>query len=390
MPLYSPVWGLLLGALCFALAAIVIRLVPFYARETAETPARFGQMDGLRGFLALIVVACHAISYKDWAATKQWRSDAPIYTPAGSSAVMLFFMMTGFLFWMKAIEGKGRLDVRRLYLGRIRRLVPLYAVAVPLTFLYVGLRTDWALQVPTRTFVTEVGRWVVFGLPGFSTLNGFPGTRLTNPAVWTLAFEWDFYILLPVLAWFAFPRRFVWLAAGLVGLTLAFPQRAVIVNFVFGMAAAHVVHEGWASAVRRSPWFALVVAAGLLSLGLLPFTEYGVVQSLVVFPAFLCVVSDNPATRFFEMRPAKAIGAASYSLYLLHCPAFYGLLFALEGVVDVGSLPPTAYWLLVFALVPSVLAVAFVTFRWIEWPAMTARWPLPFVESRLAPLKAPP
>ena len=50
---YSPLWGMALTTLCFTLAFVAARTIPFYQRETTRLAvSRHGYLDGLRGFLA--------------------------------------------------------------------------------------------------------------------------------------------------------------------------------------------------------------------------------------------------------------------------------------------------------------------------------------------------
>jgi peptidoglycan/LPS O-acetylase OafA/YrhL len=285
-------------------------------------------------------------------------------------------MVTGFLFWKKAIDGHGRVDFRRLYVGRLRRLVPLYYVAIAFTFAYAGARTGWTLQVPPRNLVGSLARWGTFGLLGMQyPVNAFHDTWATNTAVWTLSYEWAFYLVLPALSWFAFPRRFAWLALPMLAATFLYPDRlGVVSNFVFGMAAAHVVHADLWARARASVWTPIAAVVGVLLLTRLAYSEYGFLQSLALFPAFLCVVSRNPACGFLEWRAARAIGTVSYSLYLLHCPVLYGFFYSLEGVANVGGMSASRYWAIMCGVVPAIVALSFLTYRWVEWPGLTL-WP---------------
>lgn len=61
---------------------------------------RYASIDGLRGYLALFVFLHHSSVWYFFLRTGQWE-DPPsnLYTHFGSSSVLLYFMITGFLFF---------------------------------------------------------------------------------------------------------------------------------------------------------------------------------------------------------------------------------------------------------------------------------------------------
>ena len=84
------------------------------------------------GVMALAVFVSHSSIWYFYLRTGTW--DVPpsnVYTQLGQGSVTLFFMITGFLFWSKLLDGRQQpIDWSRLYLSRALRLGPLYLVAV--------------------------------------------------------------------------------------------------------------------------------------------------------------------------------------------------------------------------------------------------------------------
>ena len=94
--------ALMMGAV-IATAAGIARYSKFYRRELAESGNRELALDGLRGMAALMVAVYHAALSSTWLATGVW-GDArnPILQLFGPLGVIIFFMLTGHLFWGKS------------------------------------------------------------------------------------------------------------------------------------------------------------------------------------------------------------------------------------------------------------------------------------------------
>ena len=200
---WSPLWGIGVTAICFASAWTLTR-VPFFARLTERQSGRFGEIDGLRGYLSFAVLLTHIVSAHGWYETRIWTSPpGAFYQLCALVPVSLFFMITAFLFWSKVIASDGKLETGRYLNNRLRRLGPLYWASLVVLFLIVGVRTGWRLDKSPLTLIVSVARWLIFGLGGRPDLNGLRQTFLINPPLWTLSYEWLFYLALPFLARFS-------------------------------------------------------------------------------------------------------------------------------------------------------------------------------------------
>ena len=119
-----------IGAILLAIGTA--SLLPHVISFQVTSPPRFPTIDGLRGYLALAVFLSHSSIWYFYVHSGRW--DVPpsnFYTHLGQSSVALFFMITGFLFWSKLLDGRARpIDWSRLYFSRLFRLVPLYLVSV--------------------------------------------------------------------------------------------------------------------------------------------------------------------------------------------------------------------------------------------------------------------
>ena len=112
---------------------------------------------------------------------------------AGEMGIMLFFILSGFLLFLpfaKAILfDQPRPSLRRYYVRRVFRILPSYYVALLLMTLY--LQPIYLQPAHLHEF------WL------FLTFRmDFPLTyQQINPPFWTLAIEFQFYLVLPLIAW---------------------------------------------------------------------------------------------------------------------------------------------------------------------------------------------
>jgi peptidoglycan/LPS O-acetylase OafA/YrhL len=152
-------------------------------------------LDGLRAIATLSVIAFHIGVLLDnnhfWDVFRY-----PVISAVatfGGSGVTLFFVLSGFLLFLPYAKSLLFRDkwpsARQFYLKRALRIIPAYYVALLLIVLFFQrqyLRPDhWG----------QLGIFLIFFMD--STRATF---RQLNGPFWTLAIEWQFYMLLPLIA----------------------------------------------------------------------------------------------------------------------------------------------------------------------------------------------
>ena len=165
---YSPIWGLGIYAMAFITVSVLIGVSPYCLAISQRDNGRFPQIDGLRGYLAICVFVSHAASMKQWQDIGVWVwPTSSFFNTAGTAPVYLFFMITAFLFWGKAIRSRGRVNPYRLLVSRLRRLAPLYLCTIPILLFFVGVASDWRIRTKSqrdisrnRTLVSYGYRWL--------------------------------------------------------------------------------------------------------------------------------------------------------------------------------------------------------------------------------------
>jgi peptidoglycan/LPS O-acetylase OafA/YrhL len=154
-------------------------------------------LDGLRAIACLSVLFFHF----RWLSSQNisvFPTKGPLaYVTAfflfGNAGVILFFLLSGFLLFLpfaKALmfEESKWPSVRRFYLRRIFRILPAYYFSLILIVLF------------THPEFLHLAQWRVI-LKFLTFLMNYGPAQQINGVFWTLAVEFQFYLLLPLIVW---------------------------------------------------------------------------------------------------------------------------------------------------------------------------------------------
>jgi peptidoglycan/LPS O-acetylase OafA/YrhL len=353
-------------------------------------------VDHLRAFAALLVLlyhGVHTIGYRTlWGTgftTEHWpRASDPIFAVLfeGHSAVALFLVVSGFIFCTGA---RGH----RVLYGRFmrNRLLRIYPLMVAL--LALGI----AVHPGTFSFLA-----LLQTLLGGANLPGalFAGT--VTLLFWTIAVEWQFYLLFPFLTRFYDEYGASWLLrlaalallARVAALFMGANVRDIayysllgrIDQFLIGMLAAGLFLDR--NLGERLPRWLVLPAAGAVVAMLCGFHALGGWPSLagwkvlwptaegLVWGAFvLAYLSAARALPEYLSTLLARVGEVSFSIYLLHIlvvdlVATRGLFFGVGLGAYGDALVST-----VIVILPLVLALSFFTYATIERPFLRLRRP---------------
>src|SRR6266550_1533323 len=151
-------------------------------------------LDGVRGIAVLMVIVFHInrITGDDLWSRTTYPLASSIST-AGGTGVTLFFVLSGFLLFMpfaKALLFKTSWPLNRVfYLRRFLRIIPGYYVSLLLLILF--LHPEYLHRDHLKDLLLFVTFFMDSSRATFRQLNG---------PFWTLATEWQFYMILPLIA----------------------------------------------------------------------------------------------------------------------------------------------------------------------------------------------
>jgi peptidoglycan/LPS O-acetylase OafA/YrhL len=302
------------------------------------------ELDGIRGLAILLVIAQHI--------------NLPSTVLAGMVGVNLFFALSGYLITgilLAEIRSTGKVDIKRFYERRIRRLVPgLVAIVIATGVLMAaqGKLVEYLGPAGVSLFyVSDIAKAAGYDL-------GYVGHT------WSLAMEEQFYLLWPAILLFL-PRRFL-VPAVLVGIAGAVALQVVIVGWQDNVLAhfrpdvrADAILWGCLVAlvpVRIPRWAAAAAAIGLIVLSLSFIWPYAIALSSVLSAVLVAGAAQVAAP--LSWRPLVRVGEISYGLYLWHAIPV-GLFMERTVAGDVVAM---------VAVVVITFALALISERWIEKP----------------------
>lgn len=331
---------------------------------------RYFFIDGLRGIAAFSVLMNHG------AHTIITNGIQPIYINftkytitgnMGSFGVQLFFCITGFLFFDKLIKSNNRFDWNKFFIARIKRLVPLYMLT---SFIVSILAIILAGNSASINFVNFSSFLNFFGFGFLGTeifIGGFNASGL-NAVIWTLPYEWRFYLLFPLVSIAIASRKYgiIALAAVMILAARDFMTEFVLwPYFIVGAVGAYISNRFKLKVNDKYFLFSIVSCISIILIICSTNNGYGQLRMVCVSILFIMIIITKP--RVFRLKPLVYLGEASYSLYLLHLPLMAIIMRSINYAFNLSNLSTLNYTILV-ALIASVCSVvSCASFKHFEW-----------------------
>jgi peptidoglycan/LPS O-acetylase OafA/YrhL len=334
---------------------------------------RFGSVDGVRGFLALSVFFHHFIITYYWKVEGSWkRPPSDLFQNFGKVGVVIFFMITGFLFLSKILNKDQSINWAQLYNSRIFRIVPLYFFSLVIITLIVFTSSNYQINVTATKLLKEFIGWG----GGFGgTINGFSETKLINSGVdWSLRYEWLFYFSLPIIAFLINKLNRIGISLLLFGSISLFISpisnshlsTEYIIYFFLGGGAYFITDRLRSFTENKDKLISILILGLTLFLLFYPYT-LDIIHVTIIFILFLLIVSGNNLFGLLSLRSSIVLGEISYSIYLLHGIVLY-IIFSMFKPISFSDY--SIYEYLLFMPLLSVLVVIFsaITYLAIEKP----------------------
>ena len=375
-----------------AVVALFLALTAAYflSRRTGGPPqqGRFASIDGLRGYLAFFVFLHHSAIWYFCLRSGQWQvPPSNLYTHFGQSSVAMFFMITGFLFWSKLIDGRKKpIDWTRLFVSRVLRLTPLYLFALMLLVIVVAWLSNFSLVDPPIKLLNGLARWASFTTLGNPDLNGVKDTsRIVASVIWTLPYEWFFYISLPLFALpfrMPSPRLYVILGAmGIVGAVLCNKTEPAIISwFASGAVAAFLVRSKFFRSIAVLKVSALLAITCVVIAVSCCRSVHHLKALVLLSVAFTIIACGNSLFGLLTNAVSRTLGEMSYSIYLLHGIVLFVAFNLIIGPIHAATFSALEHWSVIAICSPLLVFASFTTFRLIEAPAMRST---PYVTDRI-------
>ncbi len=344
-------------------------------------------LDGWRALAICLVIGSHSVWMLQNNGSKPARVLASLFNHAGYG-VDIFFALSGFLITTLLLREKvksGSISLSQFYVKRIFRILP-----VVLTYILI-------FQLLTRSHILVLPQSGEVLASLLFARNYADGSWYTGH-FWSLSIEEQFYAFIPLIILLLKPKALLRTSLALIVACIAvrtfelahdayfhlpqFRTESRVDALLWGSVLAQLVQRpaflGWFRKHVTLPRLAGVLAVTVVCL--FTFEDQGVRRTIVgaVLPWVIVYTVVNPTTllgRFLELGALKMIGRMSFSIYV------WQMMFLVPerslGIVQDFPLN---------LVMP--FALAYVSFRWLETPAIKLGHRLATKQGRLAPVMA--
>lgn len=403
---------------------------------TTSTSRLYGA-DFIRAAACLIVLFHHLTQKIDFMSPLGNPDIAKVLANGGTFGVGIFFVLSGFLlsrpFWIALDKAEPLPSIRTYVMRRAARILPAFWLALTVTFV-----------LSFTVFFARLDMWLWLRyLAGFFLVSDWHWTSFfpveVNGPLWSIGFEITSYVLLPFgfLMLFALGRRlpawatrFAWLAVigAAVAAHMAFVEMVKVDPYqrgwehgfqggakwwmpwfnpfgFFAMFAVGALAGGLQALLMRwRHWvFDIVCLAALVASAWFMWSQaiheagelYGWLKVPYRFPTMHLLVglalATGPSTillgRLLDNPPVRYLAQVSFGVYIYHTLVIE--LMQRYWVPDFvyGGMTDTNLWIIASTLAVVVsIAVATLSYRWLEAPVMAWARSLERVRDRALPL----
>lgn len=329
---------------------------------------RNSPIDGIRGILALSVMAHHFYITYIWKTNGLWeKPDFKYLDNLGAVSVSLFFFITGYLFLNKLKN--SNINWSKIFISRFLRIFPLFffvsAIVIIITSFSINSYSN------NFDFFKFSFKWLIFLGDGYQN---FDSKKIIAGVHWSLLYEWGFYFSLPfiyILIQRKIPDYLILILCSIPVLYIL-STTAKRIYIIFLLAYFSIIIKDKATDFIKKYNFFSNISVFILIFYILFFTEgYSFLQQFLLC-IFFIFVSNGTSMWVLNNKGLKIIGDLSYSIYLIHGLVLY-FLFTIFNIFDFNNSIYSfiAFFPLVFVF---TITISIFTHRFIEKRFMHMRF----------------
>jgi len=301
-------------------------------------------------------------------------------------AVPLFFLISGFCIHyssLKSLKNENAIDLKKFYLNRFWRIYPPYLIALFTSIALLKI-LPFSTPISVNDFFIHLGLLQGLVKTSFNTI---------NLVLWTITIELCLYIIYPIF--YHLKRKYtlniaLYVVAGVSILSIIFcqlkendlslPVQYLFTNIWFGwcfgawLCEKYVLEQHFFQTKKWKILSIITIFAFVLSFFLswdndilVKYNIYIIVWSPLLI---ICILNENFFARYNKLLTIPlAIGASSYSLYLLHQPLIVFKNFVIYYYFSNQTIISICLVLGVFA----IPAVCYLNYQLFELPFMSFR-----------------
>jgi peptidoglycan/LPS O-acetylase OafA/YrhL len=361
-----------------AFALLTVKAISLFS-GSKPVDVKYTTIDGLRGYLAFFVFIHHAAVWYFFLKTQGWNvPPSNLFIHFGQTSVALFFMITGFLFFSKINNGKGKqVDWLQLFVSRVFRLVPLYILSMVVLVLIIAIVSNFHLNESAFRVFKEIAGWSLFTVYGAPLINNIEYTTMISAGVvWSLVYEWVFYLSLPIIGLLFFRKKVSYITllitSGIIISIILRIDLTLIHFYTFGggIAASFLVRwEKFCNIIKGKVFSILAIICLILAVYFYRSPQ-AIVPLLLLSISFIIIACGNTLFGILTLPVSRLLGQMAYSIYLLQGLFLFICFRFIVGYQIASKVSVEVYWLLISAFIIVFLIICSITYKYIELPAM--------------------
>ncbi|AFM02593.1 putative acyltransferase [Bernardetia litoralis DSM 6794] len=325
---------------------------------------KINAIDSLRGIAALMVCVFHLTNNPNFLPKENILREIGQY---GWTGVEIFFIISGFVIPYSMYKAEYELkNIKNFLLRRITRIEPPYLVSIILVVVLAYIST---LSPYYRGTGFEIDFFNLFLHVGY--LNIFTDYPFYSPVYWTLAIEFQYYIVIALIFPLLIRKSPIYLVVLLgiwYSLSFLIPNGFFIFKYMPYFGLGIVLFRNYVGIDNEITFYILSV----FLLGIL-FFEVRLIFYIIV-PAFL-LIKYIPQFKFWG---SAFLGLISYSIYLIHVPIGGRIINITEVLTENVSLRVTA---ILIAILVCIIA-SYIYYLLIEKPSLNLAKKINYKEAK--------